>query len=477
MTEVWLTFLHARQIVVFPLGLVLALCVTLHVLLRKREVATAVGWIGLAWFAPFTGAAVYYVFGVNRVQRRARRLRPGAGGPSAPESATTEPDGDTHLAALRSGNGRISGRALLGGNTIAVFQNGDEGYPAMLAAIAAAEHSVGLSSYLFQNDVWGGRFVDALDGARRRGVAVRVLIDGIGGGWIRSPAYHALRRRGVSAARFLHSPLPWRMPFLNLRSHKKILVLDGRIGFTGGLNIADDNVLACRTAHPVQDTHFRFEGPVVGQLVEAFAQDWLFASGETLGGTPWFPLLRASEDTCVASRVIGSGPDEDVEKIEFAVLQAVACARESIVVMTPYFLPDERLGAALSLAAMRGVRVDVVMPRQSNQKLVDWAARPNASPILSDGVRVWLSPPPFRHSKLMIVDSEWFLVGSCNWDIRSFRLNFELCVESYGPDMAAALARFVEDCRGSRLTEADLQARRLAMRLRDSLARLCMPYL
>ncbi len=477
MTDLLPTLLHARHDIFFPLGLVLAICVTLHVLLRKREVATAVGWIGLAWFAPFTGAATYYVFGINRVQRRARRLRPGAGGPSAPASATTEADGDTHLAALRAGNGRISGRALLGGNAIATLQNGDGGYPAMLAAIGAAEHSVGLSSYLFQNDVWGGRFVDALDAAQKRGLAVRVLIDGIGGGWLRSPAYHALRRRGVPAARFLHSPLPWRMPFLNLRSHKKILVVDGRIGFTGGLNVADDNVLACHTRHPVQDTHFRFDGPVVAQLVEAFAQDWLFAAGETLDGQAWFPVLQASEHASVASRVIGSGPDDDVEKIEFAVLQAVACARDSIVVMTPYFLPDERLGAALSLAAMRGVRVDVVMPRQSNQRMVDWAARANVGPILSDGVRVWLSPPPFRHSKLMIVDGEWFLVGSCNWDIRSFRLNFELCVESYGTEQAGALAAFVKGCRGAELTEADLRARHVAARLRDALARLCMPYL
>ncbi len=477
MTELWLTLLHIRHDIVFPLGLVLALCVSLHVLLRKREVATAVGWIGLAWFAPFTGAAVYYVFGINRVQRRARRLRPGAGGPSAPPSATTERDGDTHLAALRAGNGRVSGHNLLGGNAIAMYQNGDAGYPAMLEAIAAAEASVGLSSYLFENDLWGGRFIDALADAQKRGLAVRVLIDGIGGGWVRSPAYHALRRRGVPAQRFLHSPLPWRMPFLNLRSHKKILVVDGRIGFTGGLNVADDNVLAGHPKTPVQDTHFRFAGPVVGQLVEAFAQDWQFATGETLGGDAWFPVLSANEAASVASRVIGSGPDEDVEKIEFAILQAVACARESIAVMTPYFLPDERLGAALSLAAMRGVQVDVVMPQRSNQKMVDWAARANVGPILSDGVRVWLSPPPFRHSKLMVVDGEWFLVGSCNWDIRSFRLNFELCVESYGAADAASVAAFVHQCRGARLTEADLQARSLPVRLRDALARLCMPYL
>ena len=477
MDELWHRLIADRGFVTLPMGFVLAICVTLHVLLRKREVGSAVGWIGLAWIAPFTGSAIYYVFGINRVQRRARRLRPGAGGPQAPQSAAEETDGDGHIAALRRGNGRISGRPALAGNAIAVLQNGDGGYPVMLAAIEAAAHSVGMSSYILRDDVWGMRFIEALAAAQARGAAVRVLIDGIGGGWLRSPAYRALRARTVPAARFLHSPLPWRMPFLNLRSHKKILVVDGRVGFTGGLNIGDENVLAGHPKHPVQDTHVRFEGPVVGQLVEAFAQDWQFATGETLGGDAWFSAPEPGEGACVTSRVISSGPDQDVEKIEFAMLQAVACARDSITVMTPYFLPDERLATALSMATMRNVAVDVVIPQKSNQVLVNWATRANVGPMLSDRVRVWLSPPPFRHSKLMIVDDAWFLVGSCNWDMRSFRLNFELCVENYGASEAKVLRQFVESCRGSRLTAAQIRGRSMPVRLRDALARLMSPYL
>ena len=223
----------------------------------------------------------------------------------------------------------------------------------MLAAIAAAKVSIGMSSYIFQNDLWGGRFIVALAEAKARGVVVRVLIDGIGGGWLTSHAYHQLHRRGVTAARFMHSSLPWRMPFLNLRSHKKILVVDGVTGFTGGMNIADENVMATNPKLPVQDLHFRIEGPVVSQLAEAFAEDWAFVTNEDLEGDAWLPEI-ARRDGPLA-RVIDSGPDEDVEKVEFAVLQAVACARASIAVMTPYFLPDERLITALSLAAMRGL--------------------------------------------------------------------------------------------------------------------------
>ena len=475
MMNAWHWLLHHRADLTTPVGLLLAALVTGHVLLRKREQASAVGWIGLAWFAPVTGAVSYFVLGVNRVQRRARRLRPDSrrldGRPADWSRRTT----DHHLEALAQGIGRLTSREVFGGNAVETYQNGDEAYPPMLEAIGAAERSIGLSSYIFSDDRWGGRFVNALAAAERRGVAVRVLVDGVGSGWLRSPAYHHLRRRGVTAARFLHSPLPWRMPFLNLRSHKKVLVLDGAVGFTGGMNISDCNVMAEHTKDPVQDTHFRLSGPATCQLVENFAQDWLFATGETLSGPAWFPDI---EDAGQApTRIVTSGPDEDIEKLEFAMLQAVACARETITVMTPYFLPDDRMITALSLAAMRGVAVDVVVPERSDHRLVDWALRANSGPLLADGVRIWRCPPPFRHSKVMAVDGAWCMVGSCNWDIRSFRLNFELCVEFYDAPLTRALTAFVKTCHGRPLTCAELDGRRFPNRLRDSAARLLLPYL
>ncbi len=471
-------FLHLllrdRAAVTFPIGLALAALVTVHVLLHKREVASAVGWIGLAWFAPITGAVSYALFGVNRVRQRARLMRPPAGGHTG-RSAWPSPTDDDHLDPLDRGIGCITARPILPGNSVTTYQDGDEAYPPMLAAIAAAQRSVGLSSYIFRDDVSGGRFIDALAAAHARGVAVRVLIDGIGGGWLRSAAYHHLRRKRVPAARFLHSLLPWRMPFVNLRSHRKVLVVDGSIAFTGGMNIADENVLASRPKVPVQDTHFRVEGPVVGQLAVAFAQDWAFATDEDLGGTAWFPALQ--DNGAAPARVIDSGPDEDIEKIEFAILEAVACAQQSIAVMTAYFLPDTRMVTALSLASMRGVAVDVVVPQNSNHTLVNWATRANVGPLLSDGVRIWLCPPPFRHSKIMVVDGEWCLIGSSNWDIRSFRLNFELCMEVYDRELAATLTALMLRSRGIPLTEAALAARSVPTRLRDAAARLMLPYL
>ena len=473
MNDLWTYLLRIRPEALFAVHIVLAALITVHALLRKRDVASATGWIGLAWLAPIVGTVFYLMFGINRVQRRARRLRP-AGGRRGGQPDRPEASSDGHLRPLERGIGRITGSQLLPG-VVQVYQDGDEAYPPMLAAIAAARHSVCLSSYIFRTDTWGSRFTDALAGAHQRGIAVRVLVDGIGGGWLLSRAYHRLRRQGVPAARFMHSLLPWRMPFINLRSHKKTLVVDGTVAFTGGMNIADENVMATHPRQPVRDTHFRIEGPVVAQVAEDFAQDWAFATEEELQGAAWFPDLPGEDGA--PARVVESGPDKDMEKIEFAVLQAVACARDSIAVMTPYFLPDERLTTALAMASMRGVSVDVVIPKRSDHRFVDWATRANVGPLLDEGVRIWRCPPPFRHSKLLVVDGEWCLVGSCNWDIRSFRLNFELCLEVHDDGLAGQLTALMLASRGAALTQADLDRRPLPVRLRDHAVRLMLPYL
>jgi cardiolipin synthase len=451
-----------------------ACVVTGHVLLTKRDVGASIGWIGIVWLSPFLGGLFYLTFGINRVVRRARQLRPRRPGIAGRPAPVARPR-DDHLARLDRAALEITRRPAEPGNTVHLLLQGDEAYPYMLAAIGGARASIALSSYILRADAVGERFVAALIAAQRRGVAVRVLIDGVGSGYFNSAAYRALRRGGVPVARFLHSLRPWRMPFLNLRLHKKILCIDGRVGFTGGLNIGAENVLADRPRDPVRDAHFRFEGPVVAQLVETFVEDWQFTTGEELDGSDWFPSLDAAGT--VTARVVTSGPDQDIEKIEMLVLQAISCARHKVAIMTPYFLPDDRLVTALALAAMRGVTIDIVLPERSNHGIFDWAVRAEIEPLLTAGCRIWGNPPPFEHSKLMTVDSTWCLVGSSNWDMRSFRLNFELNVEAYDSDLAARLDRLIADRCRRPITIEDLARRRLPVRLRDAGARLLLPYL
>jgi cardiolipin synthase len=467
--------MYGRSDIVVPLiHLVLAAGVTVHVLLTKREAGSSVAWIGLSWLTPILGSVLYLLLGINRVRRRAQSLRRPRPATRSQKLAKEAARSD-HLAALDRAGQRITGRPAEDGNSIAILHNGDAAYPQMLAAIESARQTVALSSYIFRADAAGNPFIDALIRAKQRGVEVRVLIDGYGGGYFTSSTYHRLHRAGVPVARFLHSPLPWRMPFLNLRSHKKILGIDGRTVFTGGLNIGAENLTHTHPRHPVFDTHFKFEGPVVAQLIEVFAADWQFATQERLGGDAWFPALAPTGDS--TARVVTSGPDNDLEKIEFVILQALSCARKSIKIMTPYFLPDERIITALSLAVYRGVEVDLVLPEHSNHPTVDWGSRVQMGPLLKAGGRVWTYPAPFNHSKLMTIDDLWALVGSANWDVRSFRLNFELDIEVYHSGVVRQVDELITAHQGARLSPSTLEGRSLPLRLRDGAARLLVPYL
>ncbi|HLI13921.1 MAG TPA: phospholipase D-like domain-containing protein [Alphaproteobacteria bacterium] len=452
--------------------------VTVHVLLRKRNVRAAIGWIGLAWLSPAFGALLYYALGINRVSRRAARLRyrgVAARKPRAPRvTPAALPD---NIAIVADVGERVVGRPLTPGNKLTPLRGGDEAYPAMIAAIAAAKRSVALQSYIFRADEAGLPIVAALAAARARGVEVRVLIDGIGGGYLISPIARALARAGIPAARFFHDWLPWRMPFLNMRSHKKILVVDGAIGFTGGLNIGAENVAALRRRRAVDDIHFRVDGPVVSQLMLTFAEDWNFATGELLEGEAWWPELAPAGP--LLARGISSGPDEDVEKLDAVLATATAAARKRLRIVTPYFLPEQHLMSALALAALRGVEVEIVIPARSDHFLLDWAMRAHLGFFGVPDVRFYLTPPPFDHAKLMTMDGRWCFLGSANWDARSMRLNFEFNLECYGEDAVAAIDRMIDAriARAHLASRDELTRRPLPQRLRDAAARLLLPYL
>jgi len=355
--------------------------------------------------------------------------------------------------------------------------NGDAAFPAMLAAIQQAKRSITLATYIFDHDEAGLAFAGALGEAVRRGVEVRVLVDAAGTRYSWPPITGALKREGIPYARFLPTFAPWRLLSMNLRNHRKILVVDGRIGFTGGMNIRVGNCLEKRPSHPVRDLHFRIEGPVVAHLQEVFADDWLFTTGEALRGDVWFPALEACGS--VLARGIADGPDEDFEKLRWTILPALAAAKRSLRIATPYLLPDATIIAALNLAAMRGVQVDILLPSKSNLPFVQWASSAHWWQLLERGCRIWLSPPPFDHSKVLLVDDAWALVGSANWDPRSLRLNFEFNVECYDPKLARTLAEWFEGVRqqSRQTTLAEADSRSLPVRVRDGIARLFTPFL
>ena len=452
-----------------------------HVLLHKRDTRAATLWIAFVWLMPAVGPLLYLAFGVNRVRRRALMLgvHRATSRPIPEDLGEPEPEGAEHLKSLARVVGRVIGKPLIAANRVQPLVNGDQAFPAMLAAIESAQRSISMVSYIFYNDASGKKFADALGRAAKRGVEARVLVDAAGARYSWPPITHRLYRAGVRCAKFLPASLltPWRVATINLRNHRKILVVDGQTAFTGGMNIRSGNVLAEHPRSPVQDLHFRIEGPVVAQLQEAFVNDWAFTTGETVDGEAWFPRFRG--DGSVTARVITDGPDADLEKARWTLLAALAEAQTSAQILTPYFLPDPTLITALNLAALRGVRVDIVLPGKNNLFFVQWASRAMWWQLLQRGCHIWLTLPPFDHSKLMVVDGHWVLLGSANWDARSLRLNFELNVECYGRKLAQDLATVIEKkLHGAReVTLAEVDARTIPARLRDATARLLSPLL
>jgi cardiolipin synthase len=454
-----------------------------HAVLHKRDVRSAAGWVGVILLVPGIGALLYALLGINRIRRRAVRLRLGLPRPRTRGDADLDArdlrlgPAHEHLTTIARVIDRITLRPLTAGNRIEPLRSGDEAYPAMLAAIEGAQRSIVLATYIFSHDDAGKRFARALGEARDRGVEVRVLVDDAGARYSMPPIDLMLIRRGVRTARFLRVWLPWAMPYFNLRNHRKVLVVDGRVGFTGGMNIREDCLLLENPRHPTEDLHFRVQGPVVAQLMDAFGEDWAFATREVLQGDRFYPELAPAGDA--VARAILDGPDEDLDKMRWAFLAGLSSARRSIRIVTPYFLPDDGLVTAIDAAALRGIEVDIVLPARGNLRLVEWAMHGEIGKVLHHGARVWLTPPPFDHTKLLVVDAAWTLLGSANWDPRSLRLNFELGVESYDLGLAARMEALAAEkiARARRLDPGEPAAWSLPRRMRNGVARLFTPYL
>jgi cardiolipin synthase len=455
-----------------------------HVLLNKRKPRGAALWLVIIALVPLAGPLFYWVLGINRLKRKSAfraRMKAVYGDKfqhlsSAAALPPSFPDGVVSLAGISE---RVSGQPLTAGNRIDPLYEGNQAFPAMLTAIGAARHSVNLSTYILDRDAVGLRIVSTLCAAAGRGVKVRVLVDGIGTS--RSAILMARRLRGAGASLSIFHPLlglTMRRPSINLRNHRKILIVDGKVGFTGGLNITGRHFLSrWKQDPPVRDIHFRVEGPVLSSMQMVFAQDWQTSRGEVLEGETFFPEPTQKGD--VLARMIASGPDEDLENIYEIILGALRSARRSVLIMTPYFIPDRAIIQALRSTVLAGVSVDLLLPEKSDHPLVQSASTAYLPELLEAGVRIVLVPPPFVHSKLMVVDNIWSLIGSANLDPRSFRLNFELDLEVYSANLAEELEGYARDMSvdGSILTQEMLESRPLRMRLLEGAVKVFSPYL
>ncbi|MFK7912439.1 MAG: phospholipase D-like domain-containing protein [Pseudomonadales bacterium] len=471
MQALWHQYGEIATVLAYLLSSTIAIA---HLLVFKSNSVSAAAWLVFVLVMPFAGPLLYWLFGINRIQGDATALRGMRWSDQGAVPGTIVPHLEGERGLVRVGR-VVSGAEMASGHTVELLINGERAFPAMLGAIDGARSEVLLTTYIFDDDDTGQRFVSALARARERGVQVLVLLDDLGRRTSAPGILPALLRANLTVLRFMPMQLIPPKFSVNLRNHRKLLIVDQTQGFAGGMNIGDRQLLSGDVTRRAADIHFEFGGPVVADMRELFVSDWQRCGGSDPGPLQALPVAQGA----AACRLIADGPDERLDHLVLLLIGVIAAAQRRVVILTPYFLPDRRLLGALQSAALRGVRVQVLIPERCNWPFVRWALNHTVWDLLMTGVEVLEQPGTFAHSKCLLIDDDYALVGSANLDPRSLRLNFELAIEIVDSAFSAQLHAYVEpllEC-SRRLSLQALSQRSLPSRLRDAAAALFAPYL
>ncbi len=462
------------------------LIVSAWITLQRRSPIVTLAWILLIIVLPVGGLVAYYLVGHRRVRKnRLKRLRARLGlhdekerlrhGRGAPTGIAL----DEHARQLSRLATRVSGAPPSTASAVRVLHDGDEAFAAIEAAIRAARHHVHVEYYIFEPDQTGTRLRDLLIERARAGIEVRLLVDGLGSHRLNARFLAPLRASGARVAWF--SPVRLfrlRPHYVNFRTHRKIVVVDGEVGFTGGVNVTDDESAAATGARAFRDTHVELRGDAVRWLQVVFLEDFHHATGNAPTGPAYFTGGSGEEGT-IAVQILASGPDQEGEAIKKVYFSAITGARERVLLTTPYFVPDESMQAALTSAALRGVDVRVLVPRQSDLRIVTAAARSYYAELIASGVRIYEYLPRVLHAKTLVIDQDLSAIGTANFDNRSFALNYEVSAVIFGGETNRTLAEaFAADLGKARAVDAGALARKaLSARLFEGGARLLSPLL
>lgn len=445
-------------------------------ILQRRSPTATIAWvIVLAWL-PIFGIAVYQFFGPPRLRRKKLKRAKARSLVSARKTAELPLIQD--VSRLMRMAERTGEQAPTRARALELYDNGEAAYAAIEQAIEAATHHVHLEYYIWEADRTGTRLRDLLVARANAGIECRLLVDAIGSPRTKRKFVKPLVDAGVRVAWF--NPLTFgalRMGLMNFRTHRKIVVCDGLVGFTGGINVTDVHTKRETGDKAWRDTHARIEGLAVHGLQKLFLEDWHFATADDAAVDSYFPDDPGDGDYIV--QVLGSGPDHPLFPIHKLYFSAIAAADERVLITTPYFVPDEPVLTALTTAALRGVDVQVMVPRKGDSALVSAAARSYFTELLTVGVKIHEYGPPMLHAKTMVIDDELSIVGTANMDNRSFRLNFECALAIAGKATADQLAAwFYKDLGKARRVTAS-QQRKVPLRQRtlESVARLLSPIL
>ncbi len=449
------------------------LCV--WIVLQKREPVATLSWVLSLALLPYVGFLIYFLLGPQRINRQ--RLRRGRVRSGMSQYSAICPADDACVELSRIGQA-TTGLPPSSARRIDWLDGGRDTYATLLEAIAGARHHVHLEYYICQPDQSGGRLLEALVERARAGVKVRLLLDAVGSGSLRARHLKALRDAGGEFCWFHPTRFrPFSRPWLNLRNHRKIVVVDGTVGFIGGVNISDDHDESVRE-DAFRDLHMRVEGQVVRSLQLTFVEDWMYAGdcgSDQFGEAEYWP---EAEPGSIRAQMLVSGPDSSWEAIHRLQVAAIHEARRRVWLVTPYFVPGEAARMALTSAALGGLDVRLLVPHRSDSIMVTLAARSYFDELLKAGVKVYEYGPRMLHTKALIIDEEVCVVGSANFDHRSFRLNFEASVLLRDREVCESLATLVEGVMDEATrTRLDRPTGLWRHRLPEAFARLLSPVL
>ncbi len=483
-TEIWQFGVQHWRVLLGWVWFIAGVYLAIHITLQRRSPAATLAWILALFSISPIGLVVYRYFGPRKVQRQSlRRLR---------SRARLHAHYDTRKILLQDPEPPVwaaqhsrlieacSGIPPSSCESVEVINGGGATLQAILVQVAMAQLHVHLEYYILEPDQSGVQLIDALIDALRRGVKVRLLVDDVGSSRFMGRAGRELRERFVAAGGQLAAFHPVRFslflrPMLNLRTHRKIVVCDGRVGFTGGANITDEEneCLFAQTAY--RDTHLRMEGSAVRWLQYLFLENWAYASGEHTFESSVFVAGLPGQ---YAVHVAASGPDSNQQAIHHSVLHAISIANRRVWLTTPYFVPTEPAYHALLNAALRGVEVKILVPERSDSFWVTMAARSYFRELCDAGVEIYEYAAPMLHAKTFVVDDNYSMVGTANFDNRSFLLNFEVCAVLYSEELTQKLSEmFVQDLRQSRKVVRASEKQPGYMALAEATARLLSPLL
>lgn len=435
--------------------------------LLKRTVhpSASVAWIMAIIFIPFLGPLIFATFGVTRwEQRRTPQKREASATidrqiPDRRKEFSLPEDQLGTWSSLARLTTRLTGARVMANNQVELLPDTKRSAEIIEQIIREAKDWIHVEFYILRHDKLGTKLRDLLIEKAREGVQVRVLYDGLGSIWIGRKFLKPLQAAGVHTAPFNPGFKLATLLTLNLRNHRKIVISDGQVGFTGGMNIGDEYIHKTKSFGHWRDTQLRIRGPVILQFQQVFARDWFYATGEALTPEKYYP--RPEQPGRVPAMVVSDGPDNEVDVFYTLFVAALGIAQHQVILATPYFVPPEGVAVALETAALRGVRVKIIVANRGNFPWTLKAGQSYYDNLLKAGAEIYEYQKGLYHPKTLTVDGHWSLVGTPNCDFRSFILNFEIAVSLFDDGVAAELEKeFEEDLRHARQIDAESWQRR-----------------